>query len=38
MNEEQIAPVASVLAKWNPLSAAAHDVHDLDGHPIFKFW
>ena len=32
MNGEQIDAVASVLANWNPLGAAAHDVHDLDGY------
>ena len=34
MNEEQITAVAKVLAKWNPLGAAAQEVPDLDGYRI----
>lgn len=34
MNEEQIAAVAKVLAKWNPLGTAAQEVPDLDGYRI----
>ena len=34
MNEEQITAVADVLAKWNPLGAAAQGVPDLDGHRV----
>ncbi|QKS28254.1 MAG: hypothetical protein HT579_04475 [Candidatus Accumulibacter similis] len=31
MNEERVDAVASVLAKWNPLAAAAQGVADPDG-------
>ena len=34
MNEEQITAVADVLAKWNPLGAAAQGVPDLDGYRV----
>jgi hypothetical protein len=34
MNEEQVDAVAKVLAKWNPLGAAAQEVPDLDGYRI----
>ena len=34
MNEEQITAVAKILAKWNPLGAAAQEVPDLDGYRI----
>jgi hypothetical protein len=34
VNEEQVDAVARVLAKWNPLGAAAQGVPDLDGYRI----
>ena len=34
MNEEQVDAVAKVLAKWNPLGAAAKEAPDLDGYRI----
>ena len=34
MNEEQITAVADVLAKWNPLGAAAQGVPDLDEYRV----
>ncbi len=34
MNGEQVDAVAKVLAKWNPLGAAAQEVPDLDGYRI----
>ncbi|MEN6620455.1 MAG: hypothetical protein ABFD50_02745 [Smithella sp.] len=34
MKEEQIAAVANVLAKWNPLGEGARNVADLDGYRV----
>ena len=32
MEQREIEEIAKVLAEWNPLGAAADDVHDLDGY------
>ena len=34
MTEEQIAAVAQVLARWNPLGEAARNIEDLDGYRV----
>jgi len=34
MNEEHVAAVADVLARWNPLGDEAKDVADLDGYLV----
>jgi len=34
MEEKEIAEVAAILARWNPLGEAAADVPDLEGYRI----